>query len=93
MISVHSDYKAPDMTYSKIFTEKQILFIMSQVEAKFFLPEEKGMHTNMLMDDLVPELLLLIFMKEYHYSREDALQQITDQDDKRELFNNSSEKF
>jgi hypothetical protein len=52
-------------------------------------PDDKAMHQQFFFDDLLPELLLRIFMKEFHLDREQALQQITDQEEKRVLFNES----
>lgn len=64
---------------------------MQQVEEHFMESDEKGMYIELLTDDIIPELIIQIFMKENNMDRTEVLKRIDDQDEKKKLFNVSTD--
>lgn len=89
-ITAQQDYDPLDIMHTEILSEQQSLFLMEEIEKIYMTVDERGMYTDLLSDEIVPELVLYIFMKEFNYaSKLDAVKRIKDQEEKRKLFSKS----
>lgn len=64
---------------------------MAVIEKMYMVESERGMMTDLLTDEIIPELLINMFMVEFNMDRKKCLERIKDQDDRKELFDSSNE--
>lgn len=84
------EVKAVIINSSSILTDNQHLFLMKEIQ-KIRHDEDRGTKDDVLSDIVMPYVRVELFKKEYNFSSEQAIRRISEQEEKRDLFQHSRE--
>lgn len=61
---------------SGLISEEQSLFVTKRFEEKFMQPNERGQFTTFVCDELLPEFMIFLFIKQFGGVRSAAITQL-----------------